>query len=170
MPDWCYTDTNGNYSIGEYVPADAVLHCVFQTGAWKITPEGSTTSHVYRYHETFKEQWEGNNNMSFQVDFPDPRAEAHRAASFYWMNNHPVRKAYRKNGDIPLRIEVSSRHYPDAKGYFHSNGVYISIYDNDSTENSTQMGTIFHELGHFLDYSMGGWRYNTDAEMFIAES
>lgn len=152
----------GFFSIRAAIPDEATYSHVFQTSAWKVTTESSTAPIVTTYGNVAK-YWPYNTSevkMSPKNSTLDYTINL--AAGIYFLDSHelPVWE-YKDRG---IRIIASSKTQSDSGAvgefFYGVNPTYIRIYCYKRNVTNQAIGTVLHELGHYVHYGERGGRVN----------
>lgn len=146
-----YTDANG-YFVTERIPVDAAFSFIFQhTSLWKITKENST-SPVSNNYGNISSIWGSRPEISWTFwDASCHRYTIHRAISYYYFGG---------SGGVPMLYsggvwikEMSGENQPSYMGYTMYDA-YLAIFG--SPLDAVLVGTVLHELGHYIEFRMKG--------------
>ncbi|HJG72184.1 MAG TPA: hypothetical protein K8V55_01515 [Alistipes finegoldii] len=168
-----YTHIYGEFEIQKPIPDEATFSHIFQIRQWKITTENSTAPIVTNYG-TVGDIWKyviGDLKMS--CDNPTLEYTINVAAAFFYTDIHELTKWQYNDG---IRIISSAKTLSDnnAMGEFYwskTQPAYIVIYCYQRNVTNQAVGTVFHEIGHFVHYSERGGAANfSNVHKFIVES
>lgn len=94
---------------------------------------------------------------------------AFRAANYYYRGSHEITKY-----DPGTRIVIRAFNQPDSialgRFYYNSNSCHIEIYKDEEDSSSKYIGTISHELGHYLHYGLVGYSNFNSTQLLVSES
>lgn len=148
-----YTRDDGSFTIlFKNSPVNTLFSCVFINDKWKITEEDSTKP------ITVINRIEDVDQCNFSLDFlTSPFVEIHRAVNFFYNGSHTVPKWYYEAG---MRLIACPYEKKDVSGefyYFNNKAAYIKIYTANKSDPQYKIPAVFHEMGHFIQYSMQGF-------------
>ena len=168
-----YTRINGEFEIQQPIPDEASFSHIFQIKQWKITTDNSTAPIVTNYG-TVGDIWKyviGDLKMS--CENPTLEYTINVATAFFYADIHELTKWHYDDG---IRIISSTKTQADsgAIGEFYwskTKPAYIIIYCYKRNVTNMAIGTVFHEIGHFVHFGERGGAANfSNVHKFIVES
>lgn len=150
-----YTQSNGYFSITNLIPLEASFGYTFHHPRWKITFENNTAP-ITTTWGTVEDWWRNTSEVYLEPGSSHPTYEIHRAVNYFYNGSHSVGKWYYNEG---IRIRAISRTDASANAYFSyskKNQAYITVYYNNNGNESRIIGTVLHELGHFVHFGERG--------------
>lgn len=166
-------DGNGRFGIAaSRVPAGASWELVFQNSKWKVTREGSTVPKSFFQGDVYQDNFWADESNVVGIDFTPLDATILKALNYYYYGNHGLKKWEYDGG---IRVISNSNSNGSYNGLFTYSGstCFITYYRNNSGNNrNILMGTVFHELGHFIHFNESGGSYSafTMVDRFLQES
>lgn len=161
-----YTQSNGYFSITNFIPLEASFGYTFQHPRWKITYENSVAP-ITTIWGTVDYWWKNTSEVYLQPSSVHPEYEIHRAVNYFYNGDHPIRTWHYDEG---IRIRALSRTDENANAYFSyskKDRAYITVYYNNNNE-SRIIGSVLHELGHFVHYGERGGYTGSAYNGFVA--
>lgn len=163
-----YSQSNGYFSITNFIPLEASFSYCFHHPKWKITYENSTTP-ITDVWGTADYWWgDGSQDIYLQPGASYPQFEIHRAVNYFYNGSHSIEKYFYNEG---IRIIASSDTNSSANAYFYYssiNNAYIRVYYNNQGNECRIISTVLHELGHFTHFGKKGSHIGSAYEGYIA--
>jgi hypothetical protein len=156
-------DENGHFSVAaSQIPSESSWEIVFQNPKWKVTRENSTIPKSFFQGAVYQaNNWsEANSHVSTALQPQD--ATIIKALNYYYYHTHNLTKWEYTGGIHVIADPNSSTSYNGLFTYSSSNNCYITIYRNNTGDNkNVLMGTVFHEMGHFIHFKERGGTYKS---------
>lgn len=165
-------DENGYFSItAGSIPADASWDIVFQSPQWKITRENSTIPKNFFQGDVYQNTFWSDTTTHIRTTVQAVDATIINTLNYFYYVNHNITK-----WEIPggIRIIAHNETNPNYNGLFtytSSGSCYITVYRNNTIDRNRLMGTVFHEMGHFVHFKeRGDFTRMKNVDRFLQES
>jgi hypothetical protein len=150
-------DENGFFSIAaSLVPANASWNIVYQSPKWKVTKENSTVPKNYFQGDVFQEAFWTETNAHIRATVQPFDATILKSLNYFYNASHTFHKWEDTNGIHVIAHTSSNGSYNGLFTYTNMNTCHITIFRNNVTDRNRLMGTVFHEIGHFVHYKERG--------------
>jgi hypothetical protein len=167
-------DSDGRFDISASdIPAEAHWEIMFQDPKWKVTRENSTIPKSFFQGDVYQSEFWSGGNTYISVPIQPLEATIVKSLDYFYYRTHPLTKWEVSGGLHVIANPNQSSLYNGLFTFSSTNNCYITIYRNNTTTNrSYLMGTVFHELGHFIHYRERGGSYGTFkiVDRFLQES
>jgi hypothetical protein len=165
-------DEQGRFSVtADAIPAAASWDIVFQTPEFKVTRNTSTVPKFFVQGNVYQSNWwsADETHVSHKIGTFD--AAIIRALSYYYYTPHELSKWTVPDGIRVIAHNNSSGSYNGLFTYSSLGVSYITVYRNNTSNVNFLMGTVLHELGHFVHFrERGGYANMKVTDRFLAES
>jgi hypothetical protein len=152
------TDENGRFSVeAADLPAAATWDIVYQNPKWKITRENSALPKNVVQGDVYDAElaWSDETaHISVQIQPYD--ATIIKALNYYYYDSHVVTQWEDTNGIRVIADNDSNNAYNGTFTYSSSGICYITVYRNNTSDRNYLMGTVLHEIGHFVHFKERG--------------
>jgi hypothetical protein len=152
------TDENGRFSVdAASVPPAATWEIIYQNPKWKITRESSALPKNVVQGDVYSAQtaW-SDETTHVSVSIQPYDATIIKALNYYYYDSHVVSKWEDTNGIRVIANNNSNTAYNGTFTYAGSNNCYITVYRNNTSDRNYLMGTVLHEIGHFVHFKERG--------------
>jgi hypothetical protein len=167
-------DEKGYFSVSaSRIPEGATWDIVYQNDKWKVTRDNSTIPKSFFQGEVYQsDSWsESVTHLSTSIQPQD--ATIIKSLDYYYYRTHNLTKWEYTGGIHVISSAASSSSYNGLFTYSATNNCYITVSRNNTTNTKHYlMGTILHELGHFIHYKEHGGTYKDfkDVDRLLQES
>jgi hypothetical protein len=153
------TDDEGRFSVeAASVPTVATWDIIFQNPKWKITRETSAVPKNVVQGDVYgtKNSWSAKEVAEISIQIQPYDATIIKALNYYYYDSHVVSKWEDTNGVRVIANNNGSNAYNGTFTYSGSSTCYITIYRNNTNDRNYLMGTVLHEIGHFVHFKERG--------------
>lgn len=165
-------DETGNFSISSAsIPTEASWEIIFQSSKWKVTRENTTIPKNFFQGDVYQAAFWSDPNTEVRPAVQLSDATIINSLYYYYNAAHNL-----STWDVPGGIRVIAHNdanpaYNGLFTYSSSNNCYITIYRNNIDDRSFLAGTVFHELGHFVQFKeRGGYSQMKTVHKLLQES
>ena len=117
---------------------------------------------------TVASNWSDQSEVYMSLEYSRPVYEIHRAVSFFYFGSHEIPKHYCDEG---IRIKALNYEDPETSAFFSYAQIgnpSITVYNNNRYNENIIIGTVLHELGHFVHYRQRGDYTGSAYEGFLS--
>jgi hypothetical protein len=155
-------DQQGLFSIAAAsIPADASWDIIFQDPKWKLTRDNTTTPKTYFQGAVYQSTFWSEDNTHVRVSVQSFDAAIIQSLNYFYYKDHHFTKWEAAGGIRIIAHSESNGSYNGLFTYTSANSCHIAIYRNNiGNDRYLMVGTIFHEMGHFIHFNERGGTYS----------
>jgi hypothetical protein len=165
-------DEEGHFEMmATSVPADASWDILYQNEKWKITRPGSTIPKFVFQGAVYQETYWSEENTHIRTTIQAFDAAIIKTLNYFYYGSHNFTKWEYTGGLRVIAHESSNSSHNGMFSFTSANTCYLTIYRNNVSDRNMLMGTILHEMGHFIQFKeRGGYNNFKNVDRLLQES